>query len=145
MLPDVWGSLRVGFAFLGADAQNEAAKRDSSVSSFMPWLVEARAQYFPFRRVFAGTSRPFAHVTAGFAEETPQLDVQPPMETQTDARGGTPIRVTYAMGPFFAGGGLGCSIAVFGPVRLEAELSGFVAFPKSGWFARPSVGGSYDF
>jgi hypothetical protein len=49
------------------------------------------------------------------------------------------------MGVLFVGAGLGASLAVFDPLRLEAELSGFIAFPSTGWYVRPSVGLSYDF
>ena len=146
LLPGLRASARVGFAFAGADAQDEAAARfPGAVSKFVPWLLEARLQHFPYRDEFTGGFRPFGHLAGGYAEESPIIEIQPPQEVMSEERGGSPIHVRYAIGPFFAGGGIGGSFAVFGPIRAELELSGFFAFPRTGWLLRPSAGATYDF
>jgi hypothetical protein len=149
LTPDTWGSVRVGFAFSGSNAKNAAAAHAAGVSKFMPWLFEARLQHFPFRGAFEGALRPFVHVSAGISEESAQVTLQAPRGPDgmpvAAIEGRDPITLIHTVGFLFAGGGLGTSLLVFDPLRLEAELSGFVAFPASGWFVRPSIGLTYDF
>jgi hypothetical protein len=149
LLPDLWASVRVGFAFSGGNVNKAAAERDSAASKFMPWLFELRLQHFFARGAFNGALRPFVQVAAGVSEEAAELELSAPsagdgkpIEGITDR---SPVTLVHAMGLLFAGAGFGGSLTVFEPLRLEVELTGFVAFPSTGWFARPSVGLAYDF
>lgn len=146
---NLWGSLRVGFAFSGGKGQREAAKRDSSVREFMPWLIELRLQYFVGQGVFDGSLRPFVHAAGGVAEQSAELKIRAPWRA-TDADGmpiaeREPITTIHRLGLLFAGAGVGLSLELLDHLRLEPELSGFVAFPSFGWFVRPSIGLTYDF
>ena len=149
LTPDVWGSLRVGFAFSGGKAKNAAAQHDPAMRRFMPWLLEARLKYFFSRGALDGELRPFVHLAAGISEESATVKLHAPFGPDgmpiAALSGRDPITLIDAVGLLFAGGGVGASLVVFEPVRLEAELSGFVAFPSTGWLLRPSVGLSYDF
>jgi hypothetical protein len=149
LTPDTWGSVRVGFAYSGGKAQNAAAKHDARASKFMRWLFEARLQHFPFRGAFDGALRPFVHVSAGISEESAEVKLQAPNGPDgmpvAATEGRDPITLIHSVGLLFAGGGFGGSLLVLEPLRLEAELSGFVAFPSSGWLVRPSIGLTYDF
>jgi hypothetical protein len=149
LLPDLWGSVRVGFAFSGGKAKKAAAERDSAELKFMPWLLELRLQHFFARGAFDSALRPFVQFAAGLSEEAAELELSAPrggdgmlIEGVTDR---SPITLVHAMGVLFAGAGVGGSLRLFEPLRLEVELAGFVAFPSTGWFARPSVGLAYDF
>ncbi len=149
LLPDLWGSARVGFAFSGGKVNKAAAERDSAASNFMPWLLELRLHHFFARGAFNGALRPFVQIAAGLSEEAAELELSAPsagdgkpIEGITDR---SPVTLVHAMGLLFVGAGFGGSLRVFEPLRLEVELAGFVAFPSTGWFVRPSVGLAYDF
>lgn len=147
--PQLWGSVRVGFAFSGGEGKSSAAKQDPAMPNFQPWLIELRLQYFLGQGALDGSIRPFAHGAGGFAEESAEVKLQAPLgpdgrpiENVSDAGSITAIR---AMGLLFVGGGLGVSLELLEHLRAEPELSGFLAFPSSGWFVRPSIGLTYDF
>lgn len=149
LTPEVWAAVRVGFAFSGGKRKNAAAEHDPAMSRFMPWLLELRLQDFPFRSSSNRVLRPYVHVAVGVAEESAALKLSAP--PAIDGSGATPLpqatRVTAirSLGDLFCGAGLGASWFVFDELRLEAELSGLVAFPSSGWYVRPSIGFGYDF
>jgi hypothetical protein len=144
--PQLWGSARVGLAFSGGKAKNAAAKQDFRMSKFMPWLVELRLQYFIGQGALGGALRPFVHAAGGLAEVSADVKLSAPLGPDgrlISDRG--PMTAIRAMGLLFAGGGLGLSLELFEHMRAETELSGFLAFPSYGWFARPSIGLTYDF
>jgi hypothetical protein len=147
--PDIWGRLRLGVAFSGGKAKTRAAEHDASQLQFWPWLFELRLQYFPVPAAVDDALRPYVHATVGSAEVAAELKLTaPPVFQDSDQppeMPGQPVTAIHALGLLYAGAGVGVSLAVVGGLRCEAELSGFVAFPSSGWFFRPSVGVTYDF
>ncbi len=149
LTPDVWASLRVGFAFSGGRGKNAVAKHDPAQSKFMPWLFELRLQDYPLPGAWNGALRPYVHVAAGIAEQSAELRMTAPSAfdgtgTVSESEAGQ-VTLIRATGLLFAGAGFGASLSVFDALRLEAELSAFLAFPSSGWSARPGIGLSYDF
>ena len=147
--PDFWGALRLGVAFSGAKVKTRAAEHDASVPRFWPWLFELRLQYFPVPAAVDDALRPYVHATAGSAEAVAELRLTAPPVSQDGDQPpeapGEPVTAIHALGLLYAGAGVGVSLATFDGLRFETELGGFVAFPSSGWFARPSVGATYDF
>lgn len=145
--PDVWGTVRLGVAFSGGKVKNQAAEQDHSQPAFWPWLLELRVQYFPVRGAFNGALRPYVHATVGAAEASAEVEVQLPLGTTSEAQGPSSVRATsvHSVGLLTTGAGLGASLRLVDGLRAEAELSGFLAFPTSGVFLRPSVGLTYDF
>lgn len=145
--PDVWGTVRLGVAFSGGKAKNRAAEQDHSQPAFWPWLLELRVQYFPVRGAFNGALRPYVHATVGAAEVSAEVQVQLYLGTNSEAQGPDTMRATAvnSVGLLVSGAGFGGSLRLFDGLRLETELSGFVAFPSSGVFLRPSIGLTYDF
>ena len=145
--PNVWGTVRLGVAFSGGKAKNRAAEQDHSQPAFWPWLLELRVQYFPVPGAFNGALRPYVHATVGAAEASAEVQVQLPLGLNSESQGPTSMRATAlpSVGLLGAGAGLGASLRLVDGLRAEAELSGFVAFPSSGVFLRPSFGLTYDF
>lgn len=149
LTPKLWAAARVGFAFSGGKAKKAAAKQDNATSDFLPWLVELRVQYFLGQGAFNGALRPFVHAAGGLAEESAAVTLSAPVGPdgrpipEVGDRG--PMTAIHSMGLLFTGGGLGLSLELFEHLRVEPELSGFLAFPSYGWFVRPSIGFSYDF
>ena len=115
------------------------------MSGFMPWLFELRLQGYPFGSALNGALKPYVHAAAGIAEESAALQLSAPPDTTSSPPQGARVAAIQSMGDLFLGAGLGASLSLFDELRLEAELSGFVAFPSTGWYVRPSVGLSYDF
>lgn len=147
--PNVWGTLRLGVAFSGGKAKTRAAEHEASQPKFWPWLFELRLQYFPVPRAVDDALRPYVHATAGSAEAAAELGLTaPPVFRDSDQPPEVPgerVTAIHALGLLHAGAGVGLSLAAFDGLRFETELSGFVAFPSSGWFARPGIGATYDF
>ena len=104
-------------------------------------------QYFPFAGAWSGALRPYVHATVGTAEASAEVQVQLPLGVTSQSQGPESVRVTavHSVGLLVTGAGPGGSLRLFDGLRLEAELSGFAAFPSSGLFLRPSVGLTYDF
>jgi hypothetical protein len=149
LTPDVWASVRVGFAFSGGKGKNATSKHDPVQSKFMPWLFELRLQDYPLPGALNGALRPYVHVAAGIAEQSAELKMTAPSAfdgtgTVSEAEAGQ-VTLIHATGLLFAGAGLGASLSVLEQLRLEAELSAFLAFPSNGWSVRPGIGLSYDF
>ena len=145
LTPDVWASLRVGFAFSGGKRKNAASKHDPAMSRFMPWLFELRLQGYPFGSALNGALKPYVHAAAGLAEESAALQLSAPPDSTSSPPQVARVTAIQSLGDLFLGAGLGASLSLFDELRLEAELSGFLAFPSTGWYVRPSVGLSYDF
>ena len=149
LTPDVWASVRVGYAFSGGKVKNAASKHDAMQSKFMPWLLELRLQDYPLPGALNGALRPYVHVAAGIAEQAAELKMTAPSAFDgtgavSEAEAGQ-VTLIHATGLLFVGAGLGASLAILEQLRLEAELSGLLAFPSSGWSVRPGIGLSYDF
>jgi len=149
LTPLLWASVRAGIAFTGGTKKNLAAKSDPTLPKFMPLSFELRLQGYPFGGPTSGRVRPYVSAQAGISEEVAEVAVTgppPPLQSESQSQSaGQDVTTISAVGLLFAGAGLGVSVPLFDDVRLEAELSGCVAFPSTGWFVRPSAGLSYDF
>jgi hypothetical protein len=151
LTPEVWGTVRLGIAFSGGQAKNRAAESDPSQPRFWPWLAELRLQYFLGSGALNGALRPFVHATAGCGEAVGEVKVTVQktrgINSESQELGPSVQKATavHPLGLLYGGAGLGLSLAAFDGLRLETELSGFVAFPSTGFFLRPSIGATYDF
>ncbi|HXK17968.1 MAG TPA: DUF3736 domain-containing protein [Polyangiaceae bacterium] len=146
LTPELWASVRAGLALSGGKTKNKAAANGGIEPSFMPFSLELSVRGYPIGGPESGVVRPYLHCAAGISEESGEVSVQEPQTPsgpiQTTPRSAKALR---GLGLLFAGAGFGASLKLFDPVRLEAELSGFLAFPSSGWFVRPGIGATYDF
>jgi hypothetical protein len=149
LTPEVWGTVRLGVAFSGGKAKNLAAANGSAQPKFWPWLMELRLQFFPVPGAFNGALRPYMHATLGCAEAAAELKLKAPTVFQDGDQPpevpGQRVTAIRALGLLYGGAGVGVSLAAFDGLRVETELSGFLAFPSSGGFVRPSIGATYDF
>lgn len=149
LTPEVWGTVRVGVAFSGGKAKNLAASHGSAQPKFWPWLMELRLQYFPASGARNGALRLYMHATVGCGEAAAELKLKAPTVFQDSDQPpevpGERVTAIRALGLLYAGAGVGLSLAAFDGLRFETELSGFLAFPSSGGFVRPSIGATYDF
>jgi len=146
LAPELWGSVRAGLALSGGKAKKAAAANGGLESGFMPFSLELRLQAYPLGGPESGVVRPYLHFVTGISEESGEVSVTAPAP-QDGSPPPQPHKATALreLGPLFAGVGFGASVRLFEQVRLEAELSGLLAFPSSGSFVRPGIGLSYDF